>query len=181
MLIEKLQAKTGAPRVNLVAHSMGGLICRCLIQKIIPDQRQGRTATDYVDKLVTYATPHGGIVFDVRLGLLERLRDATGFQGGDIFGPRRMYQYLTPAAQLDPDGPPEGWMPQEMPDGEGTFPKDSIFCLIGTNPENFDVAMGCRRPRSVPRATAWCRSRRPTFLERGARSCTAVTAGPMGS
>jgi hypothetical protein len=141
-LIEKLQAKTGAPRVNLVAHSMGGLICRCLIQKIIPDQRPGRTATDYVDKLFTYATPHGGIAFDVGFGLLERLRDATGFQGADIFGPSRMYQYLTPAAQLDPDGPPEGWIPEEMPDGEGSLPKDRIFCVIGTNPENYEVALG---------------------------------------
>jgi hypothetical protein len=55
-LIETLQTKTGAPWVHLVAHSMGGLICRCLLQKIIPDQRPGRTATDYVDKLFTYAT-----------------------------------------------------------------------------------------------------------------------------
>ncbi|HZD02678.1 MAG TPA: hypothetical protein VFA46_21550 [Actinomycetes bacterium] len=141
-LIEKLQAKTGAPRVDLVAHSMGGLICRCLIQKIIPDQRPGRTALDFVDKFFTYATPHGGIVFDVGFGLLERLRDAFGVQGADIFGPRRMYQYLTPAAQHDENGPPDGWKAEEMPDGEGSFPKDRIFCLIGTNPENYDVAMG---------------------------------------
>ena len=141
-LIEMLQAKTGAPRVNLVAHSMGGLICRCLIQKIIPDQRPDRTAVDYVDKLFTYATPHGGIAFELGFGLLERLRDATGFQGADIFGPKRMYQYLTPAAQLDPHGPPDGWVPEEMPDGDGGFPKERIFCLIGTNPENYDVALG---------------------------------------
>ncbi len=141
-LIETLQAKTGAPRVNLVAHSMGGLICRCLIQKIIPDQRLGRRAVDFVDKFFTYATPHGGIVFDVGFGLLERLRDTFGVQGADIFGPRRMYQYLTPAAQHDGNGPPDGWKAEEMPDGANDFPKDRIFCLIGTNPENYDVAMG---------------------------------------
>ena len=139
-LIETLQTKTGAPRVHLVAHSMGGLICRSLLQKIIPDQRPGRTATDYVDKFFTYATPHGGIVFDVGFGLLERLRDAFGVQGADIFGPRRMYQYLTPVADLKPDGPPDGWKAEELPDG--SFPEERIFCLIGTNPENYDVAMG---------------------------------------
>jgi hypothetical protein len=119
---------------------MGGLICRCLIQKIIPDQRPGQSATDYVDRFFTYATPHGGIAFDVGFGLLERLRDAFGVQGADIFGPRRMYQYLTPAAELDSGGPPDNWEPERMPDH--SFPKDRIFCLIGTNPENYDVAMG---------------------------------------
>ncbi len=105
-------------------------------------QRPGRRAVDFVDKFFTYATPHGGIVFDVGFGLLERLRDTFGVQGADIFGPRRMYQYLTPAAQHDRNGPPDGWKPEEMPNGEGSFPKDRIFCLIGTNPENYDVAMG---------------------------------------
>lgn len=139
-LIEKIQAKTGAPRVCLVAHSMGGLICRCLIQKIIPDKRPDRRAADYVDKLFTYATPHGGIVFAVGFGIFERLRDRFHFQGADIFGPERMYQYLTPAGQRDPGGPPAGWKPEEMPDG--AFPKDRVFCLIGTNPTDYDVAFG---------------------------------------
>lgn len=81
-LIETLKAKTKAPRVHLVAHSMGGLICRCLLQKILPDL--GRAPTDYVDKLFTYGTPHGGITFDVGFGLVERLRDAIGINGADI-------------------------------------------------------------------------------------------------
>jgi pimeloyl-ACP methyl ester carboxylesterase len=138
-LIEKLQAKTGAPRVHLVAHSMGGLICRCLIQKIIPEQRRGRRAAEFVDRLFTYATPHGGIEFEVGFGLLERLRDAFGIAGADIFGPARMYEYLTPDADRSPDGPPDDWNPAEMP---GDFPRDRVFCLIGTNPDDYDVAAG---------------------------------------
>jgi hypothetical protein len=35
--VKLVRRKTGAPRVNLVAHSMGGLICRCMIQKLIPE------------------------------------------------------------------------------------------------------------------------------------------------
>ncbi|MGW4897297.1 esterase/lipase family protein [Kitasatospora sp. NPDC004240] len=140
-LIEKLQAKTGAPRVHLVAHSMGGLICRSLLQKVIPDRRPGRRATDYVDKLFTYGTPHGGITFDVGFGVPEALRDTLNVNGSNIFGPRRMYEYLTPEAEFDPDGPPDGWRATELPE-HCTFPAERIFCLIGTNPADYDVAHG---------------------------------------
>jgi pimeloyl-ACP methyl ester carboxylesterase len=142
LLIEKLKDKSGARAVYLVAHSMGGLICRCLLQNIIPDQRPDHQATDYVDKFVTLGTPHAGIHFAGPLGFLERLRDATGFKGADIFGPERMYQYLTPAGRRDPAGPPEGWRAEEMPEGEGHFPKDRLLCIVGTNPKDYDVAFG---------------------------------------
>ena len=89
-LIETLQAKTGAPRVHIVAHSMGGLIVRCMIQKVVPEKREGRSATDYVDKVFTYASPHGGISFALGGGLLEKLRDTLHPFGAEIFGPKRM-------------------------------------------------------------------------------------------
>ena len=140
-LIQLVQRKTGAPRVHLVAHSMGGLICRCLIQKVIPDLRPDgaldQSAEDYVDRLFTYATPHGGIEFDIGFGLLERVRDAFGIAGADIFGPARMWEYLNPG---DPGPVPDDWHPQEMPDE--AFPKDRIFTLIGTNPADYAAAHG---------------------------------------
>jgi pimeloyl-ACP methyl ester carboxylesterase len=139
-LIDRLREKTGAPAVILVAHSMGGLICRCLLQKILPDR--GRAAADCVAKLFTYGTPHGGIAFEVGGGWLERLRDTLGIQGADIFGPRRMYEYLTPQAELDPDGPPRDWDAREMPRGPGTLPVERVFCLVGTDPADYDVAFG---------------------------------------
>ncbi|MFD5899585.1 esterase/lipase family protein [Streptomyces sp. NPDC060366] len=139
-LVEKLRVKTGAPRVNLVAHSMGGLICRCLLQKILPDLN--RDPTDYVDKLFTYGTPHGGITFDVGFGLLEKIRDVTGINGADIFGPRRMYEYLTPESDLDPQGPPDSWSPRDMPESDGAFPRHRVFCLVGTAPKDYEVALG---------------------------------------
>jgi pimeloyl-ACP methyl ester carboxylesterase len=140
-LIELVRRKTGAPRVHLVAHSMGGLICRCLIQKVIPDlQRQNpgdARASHIVDRLFTYATPHGGIEFELGMGLFERIRDAFGIAGADIFGPDRMWEYLNPA---DPGPRPEHWQPEEMPDA--AFPKDRVFTLIGTNPEDYLAARG---------------------------------------
>lgn len=134
-LIKLVRQKTGSPRVHLVAHSMGGLVCRCLIQKVLPDQREH--ATDYVDRLFTYATPHGGISFDVGFGLVEKLRDITGIFGADIFGPDRMREYLTPE-NARPHA--DDWTPHEIPDD--VFPKERIFTLVGTNHEDYDVASG---------------------------------------
>jgi pimeloyl-ACP methyl ester carboxylesterase len=145
-LIKLVLEKTGAPRVFLVAHSMGGLICRSLLQRVIPEELAGEdgeidpaAGTKYVARVFTYATPHGGISFAVGFGLLERIRDATGFQGADIFGPDRMYEYLTPAA-LRRERTRAAFVATEMPaDG---FPVDELFCLVGTNPEDYDVALG---------------------------------------
>ncbi|MGW1952077.1 esterase/lipase family protein [Streptomyces sp. NPDC001920] len=149
-LIDRLLEKTGAPAVLLVAHSMGGLICRCLLQKVLPDR--GRAAADCVAKLFTYGTPHGGIAFDAGGGWFERIRDTLGIQGADIFGPRRMYEYLTPQAERDPGGPPEGWDARRMPDGPGTLPRERVFCLVGTDPTDYDVAFGLSAAAVGPRS-----------------------------
>jgi hypothetical protein len=139
-LVQTVKAKTGAPRVHLVAHSMGGLICRSMIQRVIPDAT-GRAdgAVDHVQSLFTYGTPHGGIEFAIGFGVAERLRDVLDLNGSAIFGPDRMYGYLTPGDHRD-GGPPEGWDPAAMPpDG---FPVERVFCLVGTNPEDYAVALG---------------------------------------
>ncbi|MFI7409992.1 esterase/lipase family protein [Streptomyces sp. NPDC049627] len=138
-LIDRLREKSGAPAVFLVAHSMGGLICRCLLQKVLPDR--GRDA-GCVAKFFTYGTPHGGIAFDIGGGWLERARDALGVQGADIFGPRRMYEYLTAQADLDPEGPAKGWDARVMPQGPGKLPVERVFCLVGTDPADYGVALG---------------------------------------
>jgi hypothetical protein len=117
---------------------MGGLVCRCLIQKVLPDR--GEHGLDHVDRLFTYGTPHGGIHFDVGWGLIERARDAVNFQGGGIFGPRRMYDYLTPEAKKERKGPSRDWKANVVP--PEAFPGERIFCLVGTNPADYDVALG---------------------------------------
>ncbi|MFK0019850.1 esterase/lipase family protein [Streptomyces sp. NPDC090798] len=150
-LIDTIKAKSGAPGVHLIAHSMGGLVCRCLIQKILPDL--GRDPTDCVAKLFTYGTPHGGIAFDVGFGVLERLRDVTGINGAEIFGRERMYEYLTPKTETDPDGPPPAWDARAMPErGRFPFPHDRVFCLIGTDPTDYDVAHGLSAATVGPRS-----------------------------
>jgi hypothetical protein len=141
-LVKLVRCKTGAPRIFLVAHSMGGLIVRCMVQRVIPNDPDagGRldAGTDFVERIFTYATPHGGIEFAVGGGLLERFRDLTDVQGADIFGPDRMYEYLTP--DFDGVADRDNFRPNIMPDNG--FPVQRMFCLVGTNPEDYGTAFG---------------------------------------
>ncbi|WP_456847488.1 esterase/lipase family protein [Cellulomonas sp. P5_C6] len=140
-LVTLVRKKTGAPRVFLIAHSMGGLIVRSMIQKVAPEKTDGSpsAATAFVDRVFTYATPHGGIEFALGFGALEKLRDLTGLAGADIFGPARMYEYLTPEASTQKHVP-EGWDARVMPaDG---FPTSRFFCLVGTNSTDYTTALG---------------------------------------
>ena len=46
------------PTVNIIAHSMGGLIVREAIQRAYPER--GERAADHINKVVTLGTPHRG-------------------------------------------------------------------------------------------------------------------------
>jgi PGAP1-like protein len=64
--IQGLAGKKGnatLPKVNIIAHSMGGLIVREAVQKTYP--KKGRAAGDYINKIVTLGTPHRGISFQI--------------------------------------------------------------------------------------------------------------------
>jgi pimeloyl-ACP methyl ester carboxylesterase len=131
-----LQKTRDADRVNLVAHSMGGLICRSALQRYLP---QPETV---VSKLCTIGTPHGGI--DPQLGgaIGDWLIDKFGPNGSDIFQPRRMKEYLLPegydgAAETDPKT--GRWDPRRM---VGSFPVTRVLSVVGTNAADYDVALG---------------------------------------
>jgi hypothetical protein len=109
-------------RVHLVAHSMGGLVCRAFLQNPKLGSAEARAA---VDKLFTYATPHNGI--DMRI-----VRNVPGWLSfGDVnnFNRDKMAQYL------------------DVPKGDDVsvvkhFPPERIFNLVGTNPRDYTVAAG---------------------------------------
>lgn len=109
-------------RVHLVAHSMGGLVCRAFLQNTKLGSVEARAA---VDKLFTYATPHNGI--DMRI-----VRNVPGWLSfGDVnnFNREKMAEYL------------------DVPKGDDVslvtnFPPERIFNLIGTNPRDYAVAGG---------------------------------------
>jgi triacylglycerol lipase len=66
--VDKVLAETGAPKVNLVAHSMGGLDARELISVL--------GYGDRIASLTTVATPHrGSQIADLSLGLLQGAND----------------------------------------------------------------------------------------------------------
>ncbi len=59
----KVQSK---PKVNIIAHSMGGLIVREAVQSTYPQEKgEQRAAEDYINKIVTLGTPHRGITFQL--------------------------------------------------------------------------------------------------------------------
>jgi len=109
-------------RVHLVAHSMGGLVCRAFLQNPNLGSAEARAA---VDKLFTYATPHNGI--DMRI-----VRNVPGWLSfGDVnnFNRDKMAEYL------------------DVPKGDDVsvvknFPPERIFNLVGTNPRDYNVAGG---------------------------------------
>ena len=113
-------------RVHLVAHSMGGLICRCFLQNPKYSSKANR---DAVDKVFTYATPHGGI--DVRL--LGNVPSFFTRNNADNFNRERMRKFL--ALKKDAD----------VLSLDGKFDAKRFFCLVGTNARDYGAAGGMSR------------------------------------
>ena len=110
-------------KVYLVAHSMGGLVCRAFLQN---KELGSQEARDAVDKLFTYATPHNGI--DLRV-----VRNVPGWAAlGEAtnFNRDRMAAYLgLPKATTEVSN-------------LGGFAPERVFNLVGTNPADYLVAKG---------------------------------------
>ncbi|MBE0627245.1 MAG: hypothetical protein IH606_20795 [Burkholderiales bacterium] len=109
-------------RVYLVAHSMGGLVCRAFLQNPRLGAAEARAA---VDKLFTYATPHNGI--DMRI--VRNVPGWLSFGDANNFDRERMAGYLG------------------LPAGDDVsivknFPPERVFNLVGTNPRDYAVAGG---------------------------------------
>ncbi|WP_461209400.1 esterase/lipase family protein [Desulfocurvus sp. DL9XJH121] len=121
--IEKLFARYGkdpAFRVHLVAHSMGGLVARCYMQKIAPARAAKR-----VEKFFTYATPHNGI--DLLGGWINA--PDWGWLNVKNFNRENMCQYL---------GLPKGT--KKVNTLNGKFPEERCFCLVGTDYKDYSLA-----------------------------------------
>lgn len=147
-LVMTVREKTGAPKVNLVAHSMGGLVARCMMQKVCetPGSEGPREkAKDIVAKLFTFGTPHGGIVLS--LGAANWAMENFGPAGSDIFSPPKMFGYLTPGKTFGEEPhASDHWDPQVIP--PDVFDPGNIFCLIGTDPGDYGVTRAAVGPKS---------------------------------
>lgn len=114
--------KTGdeQPKVNIIAHSMGGLIVRETLQVAYA----AGEAPKAVNKVVTLGTPHKGIVFQRMrsLGWLPFLE-----AGSEI-------EQFSPERQADPANP------AGFTNLAAAFPLDRLLTVIGTNYRTFGMA-----------------------------------------
>jgi hypothetical protein len=120
-------------KVNLVAHSMGGLVARCYLQNgALFDRPSLRPIKELVkvNCLFTYGSPHKGISFRHGLGWVEDLRDLVGFKGSDTFGPDTMRRFLA----LGENEELHTYRPARQEPKE-----DRIFCLVGTNYRDYAI------------------------------------------
>ncbi|HMM73222.1 MAG TPA: hypothetical protein PKC22_13550, partial [Rhodocyclaceae bacterium] len=117
-------------RCYLVAHSMGGLVCRAFLQNAALGDEQARRA---VDKVFTYATPHNGID-------LAGLNVPKWLNVADMknFNRDYMAEYLDLHTLRDKSGRVD-WLP------EVAFPSERFFCMVGTNRADYEVAAGLSR------------------------------------
>ncbi|WP_417582918.1 esterase/lipase family protein [Nitrincola sp.] len=108
-------------KVYLVAHSMGGLICRCLLQN---PNVGSKLAKRCIDKVFTYGTPHNGIeIGGINVPRMLGLWDISNFNRKNI------------AKFLDLE-PQEG----NVNHLNETFPPERFFCLVGTNSRDYSLA-----------------------------------------
>lgn len=141
-------------KVNLVAHSMGGLICRCYLQNIC---RSSSPPSDWdrnedlklnegnlVHKVFTYGTPHNGI--DVKginvpdLGDLDKLETGTFNRG-------KMRKYLKIDDETDDDTDNETDDANSL---DGAFDPNNFFCFVGTNYRDYGAFFGLSKKATGP-------------------------------
>ena len=118
-------------RCYLAAHSMGGLVARAFLQNRQLGDEQARRS---VDKLFTFATPHNGIEvagFNVPSWLST--------EEANTFNRERMAGFLDMQDIAKAHGGRVDFMPEDV------LPSDRIFCLVGTNRGDYEVAQGLVR------------------------------------
>jgi pimeloyl-ACP methyl ester carboxylesterase len=110
-------------KVYLVAHSMGGLVCRCFLQN--PDIGTAESKA-LVDKVFTYATPHNGIeMAGFNVPDFLRLWDINNFSR------EVMAKYLGLPGK-----------PDRVDSLDGKFDPARFFCLVGTNHKDYTAGAG---------------------------------------
>ncbi len=136
-------------RVILLAHSMGGLVCRTLIQNLLPNDTNlapaDRDPKRWIHRLATMGTPHGGIGFGNIPDFLEKLvSDSANPLGGDIFQERAMRSYLK-MMQKDVRG---RYIYPLNSLGDSKFPPGRCLCVIGSDYRNYDITRKLTGDRS---------------------------------
>ena len=137
------------PPVNIIAHSMGGLIVREAIQCAFP--AANRKAADAINKVVTLGTPHLGISF-------QGIRDFKFVDAGDEL------ERFNPEAQKDPANP---WGYKNF---SKHFPADRVLTVVGTNYKSYGtrIASALNRLASAPHEFGWTYNRSDGLVKQSA-------------
>ena len=109
-----------APLVNIIAHSMGGLLVRQVIQQTYPNAVPELQASDFINKVVTLGTPHQGIAFQV-------LQKWVGVDAADEI------EHFSPKFQEDTSHD------TSFSQFGRFFPLDRLLTVVGTNYKTYDV------------------------------------------
>jgi triacylglycerol esterase/lipase EstA (alpha/beta hydrolase family) len=124
------QGMTPAPKVNIIAHSLGGLVVREAIQANYPArlrdwQKNGRvgpqpaSADDSINKVVTLGTPHQGIAFDIIKHWIGQAADELN--------------------HFDPEFQKDATNPESYIHLADHFPLDRFLTVVGTNYHTYGV------------------------------------------
>lgn len=122
-----------SPKVNIIAHSMGGLIAREAIQVTYPTEYgHARAAEDHINKVVTLGTPHKGISFQV-------LSNWAGISADDEL------------ERFNPDFQADASRPASYLRFDEHFDPRRLLTVVGTNHRTYGnrVASGLNRLFSV--------------------------------
>ena len=106
------------PKVNIIAHSMGGLIVREAVQR---SYKKGE-APKHINKIVTLGTPHQGISFQV-------LKDWIGIGAAEEL------------EQFNPDGQKDSENPVGFNTFAEHFPPERVLTVVGTNYRTYGPAI----------------------------------------
>ncbi|MET3982116.1 pimeloyl-ACP methyl ester carboxylesterase [Mucilaginibacter sp. UYP25] len=125
-------------KVILIAHSMGGLVCRTLIQNILPSLKSTSSLlpkdrindpNSLIHRLVTIGTPHNGIdLGNIPNWFENSIVSALNPFNSSIFKPATMRKYLN----LEPGEPVNSL-------GKSGFPIDKCLCVVGSDHQSYSL------------------------------------------
>lgn len=126
-------------KVILLAHSMGGLVCRTLLQNVLPAANEDPKR--WVHRLVTMGSPHGGIELS-NIAALQQLAAPLNIQDSSMFLPDRMRAYLKLEERVGPGAhDPYRYDVHSLgaQDQPYSFPVKRCFCLIGSDYQSYSA------------------------------------------
>ncbi|MEW5861390.1 MAG: hypothetical protein AB1861_29100 [Cyanobacteriota bacterium] len=121
-------------KVNIIAHSMGGLIVREAIQRTYPRiKKSDSSAEEYINKVVTLGTPHQGISFQV----LKNWINISAEEEIEHFNPEFQKNRAKNEAFVN---------------FHKYFPIERLLTVVGTNYRTYDSAIASKLNRLFPMA-----------------------------